>query len=89
MTFADVPGATPLDPDTSAGLIPSLATQDELNEFEARTILAATRWAAGSRILRSDYPNVTALRLLHKRMFDRTWQWTGEFRRVDTNIGVA
>lgn len=88
MKFEDAPGATPLDPDAQAGLIPALSTQAELNEFEERNILAAARWARGSRSLRVDYPNVTALKLLHRRMFDRTWRWAGEFRRVDTNIGI-
>lgn len=81
------PGATPLDPDSAAGLIPPLATQAELNEFEERAILAAARWATTSRILRRDYPNVTALRRLHREMFRGVWRWAEEFRRVDTNIG--
>lgn len=89
MKFDDVPGATPLDADTIAGLIPALSTQAELNEFEERNILAAIQWAPRSRILRADYPNVTALRRLHREMFSRTWRWAGEFRRFDTNIGVA
>lgn len=88
MIFSYPPGATPLDPDAIAGLIPFLSTQAELNEFEERNILAAVRWAARSRILRQEYPNVTALRRLHREMFNITWRWAGEFRRVDTNIGI-
>jgi hypothetical protein len=37
-------GATPLDLDALAGLIPGLSAQGELNEFEARNIAAALRW---------------------------------------------
>jgi Fic-DOC domain mobile mystery protein B len=81
-------GATPLDPDAAAGLIPSLNTQAELNEFEEANILKATLWARRSRILRREYPNVTALRRLHREMFDLTWTWAGQFRQTDTNIGV-
>lgn len=88
MNFDIAPGATPLDPDAAAGLIPSLATQAELNEFEERNILVAMQWARRSRILKKDYPNVTALKRLHREMFNFTWRWAGEFRRVDTNIGV-
>lgn len=88
MTFSDAPDATPLDPDAIAGLKPALSTQAELNEFEEHNILRAIRWASRSRILRNNYPNVAALRRLHKEMFGITWQWAGEFRRVDTNIGV-
>ena len=81
-------GATPLDPDTVAGLIPGLTTQAELNEFEAANIAAAVRWAVRSRVLRRDLLSAEGLRRLHRRMFDRTWRWAGDFRRTQTNIGV-
>lgn len=81
-------GATPLSPEDEAGLIPNLATKADLNEFEAVNIAAGALWAVRSRRIRKDFPNVTALMLLHKRMFDKTWRWAGKFRRVDTNIGI-
>ena len=81
-------GATPLDPDEADGLIPSLSTKAELNEFEERNILSARHWAVTSRILRRDYPNVSALKRLHLEMFNATWEWAGQFRRSDKNIGV-
>lgn len=81
-------GATPLDPDAAAGLIPGLSTQGELNEFEERNILQADRWAMKSRKLRRRFPNAEALRELHRRMFDQTWKWAGQYRHTDTNIGV-
>nr|CAA9256383.1 conserved hypothetical protein [uncultured Armatimonadetes bacterium] len=82
-------GATPLDPDAKAGLIPDLSTQAELNEWEAANIAAALRWALRSRTLRRDLLSVSGLLLLHRRMFDATWSWAGQFRRIDTNLGVA
>jgi Fic-DOC domain mobile mystery protein B len=88
LTLVYPEGATPLDPDAAAGLLPDLSTQGELNEFEARNILVAARWAATSRILRRDFPSVATLREIHRRMFDQTWGWAGIFRRVETNIGV-
>src|SRR6185312_3706789 len=81
-------GATPLDPDAAAGLLPDLSTQGELNEFEARNILLAVRWAVRSRTLRRGFPSIETLRDLHRKMFDQTWQWAGQFRRIGTNIGV-
>jgi len=81
-------GATPLSPEDEVGLIPNLATKADLNEFEAVNIAAGALWAVRSRRIRKDFPNVTALMLLHKRMFDKTWRWAGKFRRVDTNIGI-
>ena len=84
-----IPGATPLDPDAAAGLVPELTTQAELNEFEAANILTAMRWAMGSRCrLRRDYPADHGLRELHRRMFNETWRWAGMFRTTATNLGV-
>lgn len=83
-----VPGATPLDEETLRGLIPNLTTQEELNEFEAKNIADAVKWAYRSRKLKADLLSVSGLILLHRKMFDQTWRWAGEFRKRDTNIGV-
>jgi Fic-DOC domain mobile mystery protein B len=82
-------GATPLDPDTIAGLIPSLTTQAELNEFEALNILEAVTWARRARGPNRDVLLLTTLRLLHEKMFSLTWRWAGQFRKAETNIGIA
>jgi Fic-DOC domain mobile mystery protein B len=86
MQFADEPGATPIDPDEAAGLIPDwLATKSQLNRLEAENIAAAAAWASSGRadILRSHY-----VRELHKRMFGEVWAWAGTFRGSDKNIGI-
>ena len=47
----DPPGATPLDPDEAAGLIPAHITQQaQLNEWEMANILAGERWARPAQI---------------------------------------
>jgi Fic-DOC domain mobile mystery protein B len=84
----DLPGATPLDEETLRGLIPNLTTQGELNEFEATNIAAGLTWARGSRTLKRDLLSASGLILLHKKMFEQTWYWAGQFRTRDTNIGV-
>ena len=80
-------GATPLDPDESAGLIPShVSTQGQLNEWEQQNILEGERWAFSRRNL-----NPLSLHFsqnLHKHMFGRTWKWAGRFRTTEKNIGV-
>lgn len=86
--FRQPPGATPLDADTLAGLIPDLGTQGELNEFEARNILQAVRWASRVRGQDRDILRDTSLRKLHAKMFDRTWRWAGTYRHAETNIGI-
>jgi len=79
-------GATPLAPDDAAALIPShLTTRAELNAWEQTNILEAVRWVATAR---SPALSTATIRTLHQRMFGKTWEWAGRYRRVDTNIGV-
>lgn len=80
------PGATPLDGDELASLIPThIATQGELNEWEQLNILQGEAWA---RKQRKEQLNEAFVRQLHKQMFGETWRWAGEFRKSDKNIGV-
>ena len=80
-------GATPLDPDESAGLIPShITTQGQLNEWEEQNILDGERWAFSRRNL--DPLSLKFSQDLHKHMFGRTWKWAGRFRTSERNIGV-
>ncbi len=79
-------GATPLDADELASLIPGhITTQGELNEWEQLNILQGEEWARkqSKEILDEGF-----VRQLHERMFGETWRWAGEFRRSDKNIGV-
>jgi Fic-DOC domain mobile mystery protein B len=83
------PGNTPLHPEDAAQLIPNLATQGELDEWERKNILVAQRWIFSPRIMRMRDPfNEIYIRELHRRMFDETWKWAGEYRRRDgVNVG--
>ncbi len=87
MNFDYPPGATPLDPDEAAGLIPShITNHGQLNEWELVNILEGERWAFARRrvnLLDSDF-----IRRLHKRMFGDTWRWAGMFRTTEKNIGI-
>lgn len=79
-------GATPLDADEVADLLPShIRTRSELNLWEQENILVAARWSGTSR---QDTLNESFVRELHRRMFDRTWKWAGKYRTSDKNIGV-
>jgi Fic-DOC domain mobile mystery protein B len=87
MEFQHAVGATPLDPDEIAGLIPThITTQRELNEWEQTNILDGLRWALRQK--RRDLLNETFVRELHQRMLGQTWKWAGAFRQSDKNIGV-
>jgi Fic-DOC domain mobile mystery protein B len=82
-------GAKPLSDDEKQGLVPSLATQRELNEFEYENIVSAQRWVLNPRRLaRAGVLNASYLLDLHRRMFNATWRWAGQFRTRPKNIGV-
>ena len=83
------PQTTALSPDQHADLIPSLATQDELNQWERENIIAARAWALSRRRLKSaDLFTEAYVRQLHRRMFSDTWKWAGAYRRSAKNLGV-
>ena len=82
-------GNTPLSPDEQKDLIPNLATQAELNEWERENILEGRRWALSERESKSRDPVTEAyLRGLHNRMFNQTWKWAGTYRTSEKNMGV-
>lgn len=79
MEFHYAPGATPLDPDEAAGLVPThITTQGDLNAWEQVNIAQGDRWAARQK--KRDLLDEGFIRELHRKMFDKTWQWAGTFR---------
>lgn len=83
------PGATPLDPDEAAGLLPKhISTQSQLNEWEQINILEAEKWLSHHSFTATEVLSLHFIRKLHEKMFDKTWRWAGEFRKSDKNIGV-
>lgn len=88
MKFNYPEGATPIDQDQILGLIPAhLTNQQDLNEWEAQNILEGKNWAFTSKRTHNIL-TIPFIKKLHKKMFDRTWKWAGEFRTTQTNIGV-
>ena len=79
--------ATPLTAEEREGLIPAhVALRRELNELEQQNILKAASWALQRR--RNPLDEGFAKRL-HRRMFGEVWQWAGNYRTSDKNIGCA
>ena len=83
------PGQTPLDPDELLGLLDlTITTKGELDRAEQFNIAAAHAWYAGgvvppvAELLSEDF-----LHTLHRQMFANVWEWAGEQRRTDKNIG--
>jgi len=86
VNFDYLPGATPLDADELACLIPRhITTHGELNEWEQLNILQGEAWA---RRQRKDILNEGFVLQLHKQMFGETWSWAGNFRKSEKNIGA-
>jgi Fic-DOC domain mobile mystery protein B len=80
-------GNTPLSPEELADLIPNLATKEELNEWERENILRGREWAVGDRTSPTDMVSDEYVRKLHKKMFDETWKWAGDYRHTEKNVG--
>lgn len=84
--FEQDDAATPLTPEERQGLLPSYITlRRELNEAEQANILEAEHWAFARK---RDVLSEQILKTLHKRMFGRVWNWAGEFRLSERNVGV-
>ncbi|HYL94647.1 MAG TPA: mobile mystery protein B [Terriglobales bacterium] len=81
-------GNTPLAPEELADLIPNLATKEELNEWERENILLAREWATSDRTKPEEMASDAYIRKLHRRMFEETWKWAGQYRVTEKNIGV-
>jgi Fic-DOC domain mobile mystery protein B len=82
-------GQTPLDEDEKEGLkIETIATRQELDEFEQQNIEQAVEWTM-KRSLKPDLIlTEDFVRMLHKKMYGDVWAWAGDFRKTNKNIGV-
>lgn len=80
--------ATPLSEEEKLALIPSLTTRAELNQVERLNIQAARVWAMRAHSLRrTDLLTDGFARELHRRMFNKVWQWAGRYRTTEKNLG--
>lgn len=90
LTDPHAPGATPLSPEDLEGLKVPVTTHGELNELEAANIVKGQEWALRSRSTR--VPQILTdgyVQRLHREMYGEVWEWAGQYRLADTNIGVT
>jgi Fic-DOC domain mobile mystery protein B len=82
-------GATPLDSDDAAALIPGhVTTREQLNNWEMLNIRNGEDWAFARR--HKDILSINFMQKLHKRMFGDTWSWAGKIRTKETlPVGIA
>ncbi len=84
-----IPGQTPLDEEEKRGLIPSVITRKDLDEWEQENILEArNRLMKKSFLAKQEIFTEDFLLDLHKRMFGYVWHWAGKLRKTNKNIGV-
>lgn len=82
-------GQTPLDADEKEGLrIETIATRQELDEFEQQNIEQAVEWTMKRSLKYSAILTEDFVQKLHKRMYGDVWFWAGEFRKTNKNIGT-
>jgi Fic-DOC domain mobile mystery protein B len=82
-------GRTPLDEDEKEGLlIKSITTRGELDEFEQLGVEKAIEWTLRRKLSFQQILTEDFVKELHRRMFEEVWQWAGEFRITNKNLGV-
>jgi Fic-DOC domain mobile mystery protein B len=89
LEFEYIPGQTPLDEDEKEGLkIHTITTRNELDEFEQLNIQKAVEWSIKRKFKLEYILTDEFIKELHKKMFGDVWNWAGEFRRTNKNIGA-
>jgi Fic-DOC domain mobile mystery protein B len=84
-----VDGQTPLDENEIQGLkILSITTKGELDEMEQNNIEEAQLWLLGRKLNYTQILTSEFITSLHKRMYGNVWNWAGEFRRTNKNLGI-
>ncbi|MBP7478284.1 MAG: mobile mystery protein B [Chitinophagales bacterium] len=82
-------GQTPLSEEEKDGLlIKSIGTHEELNEHEQLNIEEAMKWVLRKKRRKDQILTEAFIKTLHKKMFGNVWNWAGEFRKSEKNIGV-
>jgi Fic-DOC domain mobile mystery protein B len=90
LTMEYDPGQTPLDLNEIDGLIiSSIATRGELDEFEQENLEDALQWVLSKDFSKAKVLSQPFIKQLHKRMLGQVWNWAGDYRQTDKNLGVS
>lgn len=83
-----IPRETPID-DRSGLLLKNVRSRSALNVAEAQNIATALLKYLGARPNRRTAPfHLDWCLRLHREMLGKVWNWAGEIRRVELNLGV-
>jgi Fic-DOC domain mobile mystery protein B len=80
-------GQTQLDPEGL--LIPTVSVKSELDAFEQLNIEKAIKWTLRIRLKKEELLSEKFIKRLHKQMFGEVWEWAGNFRLTEKNIGIT
>ena len=82
-------GQTPLEEEERDGLkILTINCLSELDEFEQKNIEEAIAWTMGKTYTIQKLISTSFIRKLHKKMYGHVWNWGGQFRKSEKNIGI-
>lgn len=83
-------GQTPLSEEEKEGLLlKSITTHGELDEHEQLNIEEAVEWTMTRKLKKEKILTEEFIKTLHKKMFGKVWEWAGQFRKSEKNIGVS
>jgi Fic-DOC domain mobile mystery protein B len=82
--FDQPDNATPVRPEEAQWLRVPVVDRQQLNEIEAANVAEGRAWAIRSR---KDCFTADYLLELHQRMFANVWNWAGDYRQHEVNIG--
>src|SRR5690349_21674427 len=87
--FQEPADATPLEPGEREGLLQTWIThRRDLNEAEHENVLKGAAWSRERRKRHTEILNDKFAKTLHKRMFGDVWEWAGQYRLTERNIGI-
>lgn len=82
-------GSTELDEDEKLGLRAGwITTRAQLDELEHHNIELGKEWAFARARRPGALLTEAFVKRLHKAMYDEVWNWAGEFRKTEKNIGI-
>lgn len=89
LEWSYIEGQTPVNEEEKEGLkIHSITQQKELDELEQFNIEKAVEWTINKTFPKSIILSESFIKNLHKRMFGEVWNWAGQFRKTNKNIGI-
>lgn len=84
-----IEGQTPIDEDEKVGLkIRAISTRSDLDEFEQKNIEKAIEWTLRKKFSIDEILTEEFILTVHKQMFSVVWNWAGQIRTTNKNIGV-